>query len=1161
LPGLELVVEQIFRALSEVDKEGRATRRSLPFSRLLAETGVARKDLLRVLDRFRADDCSFIVPSVSAVPQLRNDTRIDVGHEALLRRWDRISAEAGHGLGEGAGTGWLEAEEADGRFYRALLALLEAGPSVTLPLDQVESRWEWWKARPRTAAWAERYGGGLDKVEGLFKNSIAALETQRKREEETERREREAERKKIESEEAAKRERLEHQAEVERVRADSAHRLVARTRVAAIAMAAIAAVAVVLGIMSIRFGFEAKAAQAKTEKTLHDLVAMTNVANEKRAEAIKQGKIAEKQRAVAVAAAREAERQRRSAVSAARDAQQQREAALASAREADRQRANAESQQKIAEAQTTVVIQQRAKSFEHLGRDAVSSGDNDSAAAYFAAAYADNSRDPVLKYELRRALDKLSIRGPSLHAHGAVITTVRFNPNPKSQQIATASADGSAKLWDTSGHLIHAFDDQAGVITSLAFDPSGRHLATAGADGSVKIRDLQGVTVKTAPPPLELDGHTRRVNALAYSHDGTKLATASGDGYVKLWESSSGKFLRQLHVEGAGPYQVNDVAFTPDNGLVVVAASDGALRVWNAATGELAWDSAAKQASPSAVATLLHLAVAPDGKSVVAGAVDGAIVAFDLSAKKQLWIRHDDRGAINAVSFDPTGRYLLAGSDDGSARILNAKSGEPNSVFSKSSDTEIPVAVLGASFNPANGGVATTYADGSVSFWTIDGEPIADLRGRGGNAGAADFSPDGAFFVSGGRSGDLFLWRAPSTLIRANASHGGAIDAIAVDAGGRILTGSRDGTAALWRLGSALTRERIMRHSSSDDWVVAANFSADGKRIVTAGGTSVKIWDAGAPSGLAIASLPAAKGSLPQRFSDAAFLGDRSDEVIASQTDVDTRDFSDASGHWLLLPLEVKRGAAPPMLKGPSDQPEIRKLASTSDGRYVLALSGRGTAAITSVTTQKTTEWRDPPIADAALARGRAVYALGGVDGTVELGTLGGERVKLGRQQGRISALSFSADDRWLASAGKGDYSALIWNVGERRLSVSLKGHKGEITSIVFAPSNAPFILTTSVDGTAKLWDRATGDLLASVSVPGSSIRRAAFMPGGDVVVLGTEGGGVFAWPIRRDVADSRTTASDVLAALRRSGVEAGNANVLLNQALQRLKSAGAGAL
>ena len=1168
LAGLELAVEQVFRALSEVDKEGRATRRALPLNRLLAETGIPRRDLVRVLDRFRSDDCSFIVPSVSAVPTLRNDTRIDVGHEALLRRWDRISADPEHSLSEGKNVGWLSSEEADGRIYRALLALLEAGPSVTLPLDQVESRGEWWKSRPRTAAWAERYGGGLQKVEGLFKNSIAALETQRQREEEAERREREAERRKIEADEAAKRERLEHQAEVERLRAEAAHRLVRRTQLAAIAMAAIALVTIVLGILSVRFGYQADRArsdalaalaaadkakrQAETEKTraeynLSRLQTMTKIADRERLRAVQQQKIAEKQSGAAVAAAF--------------DAQQQRGAAEA-------QRKVALEQRGIAVSQSAEAIRQRAAVFQQAGRDAFFSGDNDSAAVYFAAAYADKPQDPALKLVLREALDKLSIRGGSIHApgsihaHGALITTVKFNPNAKSRQIATAGADGTTKLWDASGNLVHTFADQSSVITSLAFDPTGRYLATTGADGSVKIRDLRAITPKTAAAPLELDGHTRRINAVRFSHDGTRLATASGDGNVKIWQSSTGKLLKQLHVENVG-YQVNDVAFTRDDRLVIAAASDGALREWTAASGELVWDSGASQAPLDKVATLVHIAIAPDGKSAVAGAVDGAVVAYDLAGtpKRRLWLRRDDRGAINAVAFDPSGKMLLAGSEDGTARMYDAQSGEPKAVFSRSAaigDTGNQLAVVSALFSPSNSCIATTYADGSVSFWTLNGETIAELRARGGNAGAADFSADGTLFVTGGRNGDLFLWHPPSPLVRADAAHAASIDSIAVDHQGDILTASRDGTAALWRLGATLTRERVLRHSTGD-WVVAASFSRDGKKIVTAGGAQVKTWSVAAPNGsLPLSSLNAGASQTPQRFSAATFAGDRSDAVIVAETNAGTKDFDSAAGRWFMMSADGKRvlSKEPLLASDPAGQPEIRTLLSSSDARYVLAVSGRGTAVLTSLAKNERFEWNDPPVAEATSAHSRDLYALGGVDGSLNLRSAAGSHLKLGAQQGRISALAFSPDDRRLGSAASGDLLGMIWDVQSGRLQSTLRGHKGEVTSIAFSPGIESFVLTTSLDGSARLWDGDTGDLLASVSVPGSLVRCAAFTADGSAVLIGAANGNLYVWRVRDDVPPPSQTAKNLVAALKRGEVQSGNANLLLSQAVERLNVA-----
>jgi hypothetical protein len=165
LPGpvLQPAVEHVFSALSELDKEGRATRRALKFSRLVAETGVDETAVRQVLDRFRADDCSFLTPPPLDVKVIDKTTRIDVGHEALLRRWEKVS-------GRGAELGWLRAEQQAGERYRALLAMAE-GENAELPAHLVDERLAWWRERPRTEEWAERYGGGFASVQRLLLRS------------------------------------------------------------------------------------------------------------------------------------------------------------------------------------------------------------------------------------------------------------------------------------------------------------------------------------------------------------------------------------------------------------------------------------------------------------------------------------------------------------------------------------------------------------------------------------------------------------------------------------------------------------------------------------------------------------------------------------------------------------------------------------------------------------------------------------------------------------------------------------------------------------------------------------------------------------------------------------------------------------------------------
>ena len=164
-PGKELAIEQAFRALSEVDREGRAIRRALRFDKLLAETGVSKSDLRAVLDRFRAPNCSFVLPSS---PLLQRSARTS-GSTLGMRRCSaagRRSQASPTPIDPKTGRpppGWLTEERIDGQRYHTLVSLLDGtagGERATL--DDPERTKDWWERLPRTAAWADRYGGKFD---------------------------------------------------------------------------------------------------------------------------------------------------------------------------------------------------------------------------------------------------------------------------------------------------------------------------------------------------------------------------------------------------------------------------------------------------------------------------------------------------------------------------------------------------------------------------------------------------------------------------------------------------------------------------------------------------------------------------------------------------------------------------------------------------------------------------------------------------------------------------------------------------------------------------------------------------------------------------------------------------------------------------------------
>jgi tetratricopeptide (TPR) repeat protein len=267
LSGAELAVEQTFRSLAEIDSEGRIVRRTRLFKELLAETGVPAEDLRNVVDRFRDEDCSFLTPPKSEAPDLTDETRIDVGHEALLRRWERVSGDPRTGS---LHTGWIRAEESDGRDYRVLLLMAES-KAGRIPPDQVDPRSKWWHERPRTAAWAERYGGHIEAVERLFRESVAALQAEAARkeaEQAAEQRRLELEAQAARAREEAEKARLELAAQSAREGELSALRYAKLARRTAIGVSALLFLTIALGVFSYTQWRTAVQQKANVEKSL-----------------------------------------------------------------------------------------------------------------------------------------------------------------------------------------------------------------------------------------------------------------------------------------------------------------------------------------------------------------------------------------------------------------------------------------------------------------------------------------------------------------------------------------------------------------------------------------------------------------------------------------------------------------------------------------------------------------------------------------------------------------------------------------------------------------------------------------------------------------------------------------------------------------------------
>jgi WD40 repeat protein len=77
-------------------------------------------------------------------------------------------------------------------------------------------------------------------------------------------------------------------------------------------------------------------------------------------------------------------------------------------------------------------------------------------------------------------------------------------------------------LYTLTGHT--------SIVIGLAFSPDRARLATASFDGTTKLWEVsRGVAW------LTLSGHSGNVIGVAFSPDGTHVATSSGDGTVRVY--------------------------------------------------------------------------------------------------------------------------------------------------------------------------------------------------------------------------------------------------------------------------------------------------------------------------------------------------------------------------------------------------------------------------------------------------------------------------------------------------------------------------------------------------------------------------------------------------------------------------------------------------
>ena len=347
---------------------------------------------------------------------------------------------------------------------------------------------------------------------------------------------------------------------------------------------------------------------------------------------------------------------------------------------------------------------------------------------------------------------------------------------------------------------------------------------------------------------------------------------------------------------------------------------------------------------------------------------------------------------------------------------------------------------------------------------------------RSGTGTAEALGADGQVYAESTRRGSLTIRDlSASRRFDIDAAHDDEVTSIAFSPDGRlVVTASRDKSARVWEVATGRPVAPPMRHGRP---VADAQFSPDGRRVVTRVWSSsfdnhgdrgastselgsVRIWDA--VTGQPITKpLPMPNVTDLTQSQDGCLIAAINFDGLQSPTSETSHSF-DAAGRL----LEVTYAGEPLRVNGQESLASKIHLWEATSGRLLRKIDTG--ASMTFI--QLSPDGRYLVTA----AGGRAMSALGVLDG-------------------RSLSLSFGFQFKGSQDA------AIVWDVASGEKTATLL-HHGSVEVAAFSPDSRQ-VVTASGDGTARVWDAATGQPVTPPMRYGGQAGAATFGRDGSYVV------------------------------------------------------------
>jgi WD40 repeat protein len=619
-----------------------------------------------------------------------------------------------------------------------------------------------------------------------------------------------------------------------------------------------------------------------------------------------------------------------------------------------------------------------------------------------------------------------------------------------------------------------------GTVRAVAFSAEGTILASGGDDNLIRLWDTT-----TGREVRQLRGHENWIYTLAFSPDGKTVASAGVDSVIRLWDPATGKELRRL----AGHHDaVNGIAFSPDGRLLASGGDDRTIRLWEVATGREVRRCGENQHRVISVAFL------PDGRRLASGGEDG-IGLWEVATGKQ----HRSLGPglpAYGVAVSPDGAVLASAHGTlvcwwavATGKLLHEFTDKSQQLFTVAYSPDGQVLAVGGMggvrlLDPASGKELRGLS-GVPPGMTLATERIA-------------FSRDGKRLAFGSFDHRVRLWDVDSGhLVHPFEGHAYEVGTAAYSPDGKTLaTGSWDRTVRLWDVASRTERHRLDGYQGWRPGSVL--FAPDGNALLGAApDRTVRRW---AVAGGKVLNDYPGPGNFPEALgvsADGKVLAAglkenaiRVWEVVSGKELLDLPQPGDfvrltlSPGCRFLACQSLGKSRSRPM---GGKLPERLNVWEVATGKELARFTGLGVSFHSGL----------------AFSPDEKLLGTLGEDGAISVWEVAtGERCACLAAQVKprqpLLALAFSPDGRALAAA-RWDGGVWLWELVTGREVRRWQGHQARVFGLAFAPDGRT-LASVSEDATALLWDviggptepPAEGDLEALSSALGGRDAAAA---------------------------------------------------------------------